>query len=656
MSKRNAETQAARQLAEVYDSEAQIRAILENAPFELWVRDAEGRCILQSAAAQRHWGDRIGQRIEESGVSDAVAAVWRANNRRAYAGEVVEGEVEYVCDGQPRTYHQVVAPFRVAGEIRGVLGFNIDITKRKRAEEALRASEEKYRSLFESIDEGFCVIEVIFDERGKPVDYRFLEVNPAFQRQTGLVEARGWRIRERVPAHEEHWFTMYGQIVLTGEPVRFESEAAQLGRWYDGFAWRYGRPEDRQVAVLFNDITERKQAEDDRNAAKGALEQRVAERTKSLQMLHDIASMANQAQNAEQAIRYCLQRTAMYNGWCFGHALLPAADDPDILLPGYAWYAEDPQRFRRFREATLALRLQRGQELPGRVFASGQLEWTTNLKQDLSERRAALAEDLGISTAVAFPILLGKKVVAVLEFFSDQVIPHDGRIADAMLDAGLQLGRVIERVEFEEHLLTIAEQIQRRFAQDLHDDLGQELTGLALEMEALADLLESSATPAGDLARTLTVTVERIRRKTRALSHGLLPVELEAGRLAEGLEKLVAATAASSRIRCMFTCAHPDIVRDSRIALHLYRIAQEALTNAVRHSGARQIEVILEEHNREIVLSIHDDGRGMSDAARQSDGMGLRTMRYRAGLIGAKLEVGPGNHGGTEVCCHLPNG
>jgi PAS domain S-box-containing protein len=786
----DAAAQALRQLAEARDSEVQICAILENAPFELWVRDAEGRCILQNAAAEKHWGDRIGKRIEESGVPDAVAAVWRANNRRAYAGEVVEGEVEYVCDGQQRVYQQIVAPFRVKGEICGVLGFNIDITERKRVEEQLQASEAKYRSLFESIDEGFCVIEVILDKEGKPVDYRFLEMNPAFQRQTGLVDARGRTMPGLAPAREEHWFATYGRIALTGEPMRFESEAAQLGRWYDAYAWRFGRPEDRRVAVLFKDITERKQAEEalrhlgalnqatlnaipshiavldaggriisvndawaefatdngaddpkqvgvganylevcqpaaregdrdaqialrgiedvlrrkassfdheypchspteerwfhmtvvplqddhggavvihqkitDRkraemelNAAKEALEQRVAERTKSLQMLHDIASMANQSQNAEQAIQYCLQRTAMYNDWCFGHVLLPAADDPDVLLPGYAWYAEDPSRFRRFRQATLALRLQRGQGLPGRVFASGKLEWTTDPKQDLIERRAVLAEELGIGTAVALPVLLGEKVVAVLEFFSDQVIQPDGRTADALLGAGFQLGRVIERVEFEEHLLTIAEQIQRRFAQDLHDDLGQELTGLALRIETLADLLESSATAAGDLARTLTATVERIRRKTRALSHGLLPAELEEGRLAEALEKLVAATAGSARVRCTFTCAYPDIVLDSRIALHLYRIAQEALTNAVRHSGAGQIGVTLDEYDRGITLSIRDDGQGMPDAARHSGGMGLRTMRYRAGLIGARLEVGPGSNDGTQVVCQLDTG
>ena len=130
-----------------------------------------------------------------------------------------------------------------------------------KAQAALRESETKYRSLFASLDEGFCVIEVLFDAGGKPVDYVFLETNGSFESQTGLADVVGRRMRELVPEHEQNWFDIYGQIALTGEPQRFEQPADALGHWYDVYAFRVGNPEQRHVAILFNDIAERKRAE-----------------------------------------------------------------------------------------------------------------------------------------------------------------------------------------------------------------------------------------------------------------------------------------------------------------------------------------------------------------------------------------------------------
>ncbi|WP_051390056.1 PAS domain S-box protein [Bradyrhizobium sp. Ec3.3] len=133
--------------------------------------------------------------------------------------------------------------------------------ERKRTEAELRESEQNYRTLFESIDEGFCTIEVLFDQNEKPIDYLFLQISPSFERQTGIKNAAGRRMREIAPEHEEHWFEIYGRIALTGEPMRFENEAKQLGRWYDVYAFRVEDPKRRRVGILFNDITERKRAE-----------------------------------------------------------------------------------------------------------------------------------------------------------------------------------------------------------------------------------------------------------------------------------------------------------------------------------------------------------------------------------------------------------
>lgn len=128
--------------------------------------------------------------------------------------------------------------------------------------------EDRYRTLFNSIDDGFCVVGMIFDEAGKAVDYRFLETNPSFEQQTGLVSVQGRRMRELLPDHEDHWFEIYGRVAMTGEPARFEHRAGQLNRWYSVSAFRHGEPEQREVAILFKDISPRKRAEEQAREAR----------------------------------------------------------------------------------------------------------------------------------------------------------------------------------------------------------------------------------------------------------------------------------------------------------------------------------------------------------------------------------------------------
>lgn len=129
---------------------------------------------------------------------------------------------------------------------------------------SLREREARHQTLFEQMDDGYCIIEVLHDGTGRWNDYRFLEANTAFVANTGLVDSIGKTVKEMVPAHEDHWFALYGDVARTGEPARFIQEAAGLGRWYDVFATRVGEPEKNQVGVLFKDITARHQLDADR--------------------------------------------------------------------------------------------------------------------------------------------------------------------------------------------------------------------------------------------------------------------------------------------------------------------------------------------------------------------------------------------------------
>ncbi len=142
--------------------------------------------------------------------------------------------------------------------------------ERERADEALRVSEEHYRALFDSIDEGFCIVEMMFDEQGKANDYRFLQVNPSFERQCGLVNALGKTISMLVPQLEAGWIEAYGAVALTGVPARIEGQVEPMQRWFNLYAFRLGAPALRQVAILFTDTTEHKRSEAALNAATAA--------------------------------------------------------------------------------------------------------------------------------------------------------------------------------------------------------------------------------------------------------------------------------------------------------------------------------------------------------------------------------------------------
>ncbi len=143
----------------------------------------------------------------------------------------------------------------------GIISVGHDVTAQVLAKKKVLESDEKYRTLFESIDQGFCILEIIFDNNDIPYDYRFLEVNPAFEKQSGLSNAAGKTILEMAPDFEDFWLKTYGKVAITGEVVRLIDESKALEKWFDVYAFRVGGAGSRHVAAFFTDITEQKKSE-----------------------------------------------------------------------------------------------------------------------------------------------------------------------------------------------------------------------------------------------------------------------------------------------------------------------------------------------------------------------------------------------------------
>ncbi len=213
---------------------------------------------------------------------------------------------------------------------------------------------------------------------------------------------------------------------------------------------------------------------------------------------------------------------------------------------------------------------------------------------------------------------------------------------------------VTERRQLEREILDIADAEQRRIGQELHDGVSQELTGLTLLAGTLRDVLKEQSNSQTENAAFIAEGLNQALHQVRQLARGLIPVEIEAEGLRSALFELTARTNAVGAVRCSFVCTDSSDLPDDQTPTHLYRIAQEAISNALKHAQATCIRIMLQSASDRIVLSVSDDGKGIPATKKATDGMGLRIMGYRADLIGATLNVGPSEDGGTVVVCTVP--
>jgi PAS domain S-box-containing protein len=302
------------------------------------------------------------------------------------------------------------------------------LLKSRRAEAALLESEGKYRSLFETISEGFAVHEVLWDEGGGPCDYRFLEVNPAFERITGLKKEAlvGKTLLDLFPAREQRWVQLYGEVVLSGEPVRCEEYFPGLDKHFDILAFQ---PGEKRLATVLIDITERRKVE----------QRRLVQNSFTL-VLAESATIGEAAPQILQTICQGL-------GWKAGILWL-IDSSAEALLCRDSWQGEVEST--RLEEERIPVTLARGESLPGKVWASGKPVWSPDILADSDHwlRRDPLAQG-ELRAAFGAPILRAGRVIGVMEFFGQRPLRPDPPLLDLMATLGSQLGQFLEHKQAE---------------------------------------------------------------------------------------------------------------------------------------------------------------------------------------------------------------
>ena len=214
---------------------------------------------------------------------------------------------------------------------------------------------------------------------------------------------------------------------------------------------------------------------------------------------------------------------------------------------------------------------------------------------------------------------------------------------------------IAERERLEREILDVGERERRRVGRDLHDTLGQLLTGTALAGQVLTEKLAAASIEEAEEATKIVALVEEAVELTRRLARGLDPIEIEAGGLSQGLRELALQTSRLGPTCCEFEAGGDRTVRDRATATHLYRITQEAISNAIKHGRARHIQIRLEEAAGGVRLQVSDDGVGLRKNGAHSEGMGLRIMSHRAAVMGGSFRIRAEAAGGTTVSCEVPN-
>ncbi len=619
----------------------QFNSVMSSVPDFIYQFDLEGRFTYVSESLLKFWQrpreGSLGKNFHELGYPPELAA--RLQGQIAQVLETrqqLKDETPYSSTVGERLYEYIFFPLLAEdGSVTGVGGVTRDITERRRSHEALRESEERFRQFAENSSDVFWIL----DAKTMRLEY----VNPIYEKMFGqstevLLQDRKRRL----------------ELVL---PEDRAEAAAGLTDAVEGktFARKYRilRPTDGQVRWI-RDIGFP-----------------IADETGAITRVAGMAQDVTEEERHAEELRVSDERFHLLVEGAPDHAMVLLDQDDTITFWSagaekvFGWTSEeavgrrgaliftpeDRAAGRVETEMTIAMNEGVAPDRRWHLRKNGKRVWIDGVMRRLDHPDGTLRGFAKIARDATDLHVAEENLLRARDEMEQRVVER----TQELVAANKELTRTIaQRQELERELLEISEREKRRIGEDLHDIVCQELTATALFLKSTAKNVEEESPTAAQTLGEAAQIVNRNVGLARDLARGLQPADLKGSGLKEALRDLCAQAAETSEVKCHFKAAKGVRVTDDTVALHLYRVAQEAVTNAVKHSGAKNLLIVLDKNSENVCVTVQDDGKGFSPR-RRSKGLGLHIMRYRANVLGGELKISKRKRGGMEITCVIPN-
>jgi PAS domain S-box-containing protein len=520
------------------------------------------------------------------------------------------------------------------------------------------STEDKYQLIFNSIGEGFCIYELIYDENDKIVDLRWLEVNPAYEKQTGLVNVLGKLHSEIIPDTENYWLEVFDRVSKTGEAVHFENWHEPTERWYNTFSSRIGGADSKQIAVVFSDITTRRNTE---------------EKQQFLLKLSDALRPLKKSTEIQLTATKALVEH-LHIGWCY-YFEIDADCDTVSTMEGYSRNApvQLPQGTRISDFGT-----------PFSVYKEGKTIFYNDIETDKSFTESDRVSFRAVNSraCIAVPLLKDGKLIALLgvsdpvlrKWKKDEILLIEevaqrtwaaveiGKAEEALRKSEENLERLVEKRTNELTKLKINQEKERlnaillgqeqertRIGEGLHNGVAQLLFAATTNLKLVHPVKEETLAFTSALS-ILTDAISDIRK----ISFELMPPILKD----HGLE--VAIQTFMRKVTTDGINIKLNVVLETRLSerleISLYRIVQEILNNIIKHSGANKALIELRIAKKYLHLMAEDNGVGFNIKVIKNShkGIGLQSIENRVTLLDGKMKIRSQQGEGTSIDIRLP--